>query len=266
MNTLFNFNRFGLLLRRYFVERLHGELIYWGIFAIMFMFFRNNIVSIVGMIFVAGLFFAARFSREIHSRTNGINYFMIPATQLEKLTLTFLITIVYYFAMMMLVYVIGNLVGTALNNLLAGIDYLSNNLRLFHHTPLNWQLFASPEHQPLVSVNGAVVSSGMSIGSFLGLVWTFVISQTVFALGGIYFKRSQPFKTILALTIIGFVYAISIILGLKLIAEDPSLNLNTINQVATLKNIFETIGRIFFLLFPPFLWIVSYFRLTEKEI
>jgi hypothetical protein len=77
----FDFRRIGLLFQRYFTERLNTELIYWSIMVIAFMLVRNNIPLMIMLIMFAGIFYAARFFREIHSPAGSIAYFMIPATQ-----------------------------------------------------------------------------------------------------------------------------------------------------------------------------------------
>jgi hypothetical protein len=266
MNTLFNFNRAGLLIRRYFIERFHTELIYWGIMAIVCMFFRNSLPAVGGLLLVAGAFFAARFFREIHSPANGMNYFMIPATQLEKLTVSIGIIVVYYFGMFLFTYVIGNLIGTGLNMLLAEVDASSSALNLFHPTELKWQLFEVSKH------------GGMELKLFHGsaddspFIWlffqAFLVIQSIFMLGGIYFKRNQTLKTIFTITVVGFVFLMLLILGLGLIGWENLHGINGMNHEHFLHvwKVFKIITKVFLYSLVPFLWITSYFRLTEKEV
>ncbi|MDR3268645.1 MAG: hypothetical protein LBT83_06220 [Tannerella sp.] len=262
MNTLFDFNRAGLLIRRYFTERFHTELIYWGIFTIVLMLFRNNLPTIGALLFVAGAFFASRFSREIHSPTNRMNYFMIPATQLEKITVSIVITIVYYFGMFLITYVIGNLIGTGLTNLLAKVDFLSSTLNLFHPTELKWQLFEFFEQQ-VASFNG--IQHSMN-ALFIRLFFrVFLVTQSIFMLGGIYFKRNQTLKTVFALTVVGFAFLILLILELKLFVWDNNFSANK-EDLLYLWETFKIITNVFLYSLVPFLWITSYFRLTEKEV
>ena len=261
----FNLNRMGLLFRRYFTERLHTELIYWGIMIIVFMFIRNNMAAVGGLIFVAGAFYAARFSREIHSPTNGCAYFMIPATQLEKLLVSLLMTSLYYFIMMIITYVIGNLLGTGLNNLLAGIDFLSSDLGFFYPSTLQWRLFGETEF-----IHGTF--NGVNMGeriTFLELFFRiFLLIQSVYLLGGIYFRRNQAFATFFATNIIQLLLLILFIVELRLvIGETNSLFYSRApEEVLQLKNVLLNTLRVFFYLLPPFLWMVSYFRLTEKQV
>ena len=245
--NLFNFKRVGFLFQRYFIERFRTELIYWGIMAIVFMLIRNNFQVMVGLIIVAGVFYAARFFREIHHSANGIAYFMIPATQLEKLTVAIVMTTFYYLAMMILVYVIGNLSGTFLGNTLAGMDFLPNGL--FHHSPLQWALL---KMEPIRNS----MENTSSIASFF-------IIQSIFLLGGIYFIKNQAFKTFLSILIIQLLLAIFVIVEVKLIFGDDLLFTEINTKNLNFSPIISDIFRVFLFLF---FWVVSYFRLTEKQV
>jgi hypothetical protein len=264
MKTQFNFNRFGLLIQRYFTERFHTELIYWSIMIIAFLFFHNNIFAVGGIIFIAGLFYAARFFREIHSPANGSAYFMIPATQLEKLTVGILMTTFYYFGMMLIAYTIGNLLGTFLNNMLANIEFLSSYMELFHKSPLKWVLFETgTESDTLLS--GEPISYTYS---YAGLFFKiFLLIQSIYLLGSIYFKNNQAFKTFFATNIIQLLLLIVFIVELQLIVRTPNMfgNLKP-EDFRHWKHIVENMITGLGYLLPVFFWVVSYFRLTEKEV
>jgi hypothetical protein len=260
MKTLFNFNRFGLLLQRYFTERFHTELIYWSIMMIAFVFFRNNVILIGGIIFIAGAFYAARFFREIHSSTNGSAYFMIPATQLEKLTAGILITTFYYFIMMLIAYIIGNLIGTLLNNALASIDFFFSTLNMFHKTPLKWVLFESVTDSDMLLNGVRITVINSYLKSFFGI---FAWIQSMYLLGSIYFKNNQAFKTFFATNIIQVLLLIVFIVEMQLMVETSNINENVIRQWGHIVG--QGMSVLCYLL-PVFFWIISYFRLTEKEV
>ena len=255
MAAIFNINRIWWLLQRYFVENRHRELYYWGIFVIVFMFFHNDSSAIGGIILVAGIVFCGRFFREIHSPTSGLNYFMIPATQAEKLVTSYLLTIVYFFGMMLAVYTIGNLAGTFLNNLFANVSYLSPGLDWFSHKPLRWCLLEVPQTD--------VVGSPF--------IWIFfnayLFIQAIFMLGSLYFKRSAVFKTILTLFVAGFVCVVIMMLGVKVFLDIPTISDESINiNINGENNPFGAVGGIIPYVLIPYLWILGYFKLTEKEV
>ena len=260
--NIFNFNRIGLLFQRYFIGRFRTELIYWSIMAIAFMFIRNNLEATFAMVGIAGLFYAARFFKEIHSPRDGIAYFMIPATQVEKLTVAILTTTLYYFAMMAIAYVVGNLAGTYLNNMLANIDYFHGTFGL-RHSSLQWKLFESAG-EDLPSVFGI-----KNISWIVFLFTNLLISQALFLLGGIYFKKNQAFKTFLVTVLFCLLIVIVVRIDIKLILNDwKDINTNTapIEGIMLWRKIVINTGEISYFLLPPFFWVVSYFRLTEKEV
>jgi len=257
--NIFSFGRMGLLFQRYFIERFRTELIYWGIMAIVFMFLRNTIPAINSLILVAGAFYAARFFWEIHHPSNGVAYFMIPATQLEKLTVAIIITTFYYFAMMIIVYAIGNLLGTFLNNMFASMDFLGDGfkLNLFHHSSLQWKLFEE------TGGSANLLHFVNNMPSIVYVFRSFLLLQSLFLFGGIYFKKNQTMKTfaaiILSFLLIGIFTGIEAILILgeaKVISNGHEL----------WQGLLVNTVKIIYYLLIPFFWLVSYFRLTEKQV
>ena len=259
MTSMFNFNRMGLLIQRYFVENRNRECYYWGMLAIAFMFLRNQPEAVGSLIIIMGMIFCARSFSEIHSPVSGMKYFMIPATQAEKMTVTAFLSIVYYFGMMLVVYTIGNLLGTFLNNMLANIGYFASGFEIFSHKTLQWCLFENV---------GTI--AGFK-GNFSGapLIWTYFKSylfvQAIFTLGSLYFKRTVFFKTVLALFVTALVCAIIMGLSMKGLFNFPSdasiqLSINAGNNPFG-----QFFGSIAYILIP-YLWVLGYFKLTEKEV
>jgi hypothetical protein len=259
--NIFNFSRLGLLFRRYFAERSRTELIYWIIMVIAFMFIRNVLSLMIMLIIIAGVFYAARFFREIHSSSNGVAYFMIPATQLEKLTVGIVMTSFYYFAMMMIAYVIGNSLGYFFNNMLASmnIDTLLG-FSPFHHSHLQWKLFD-------ITIEPWMDVSGHKSLLCLHIFEMFLIEQSIYLLGSIYFKRNQFLSTFLATNIIQILLLILFVIELWLVFGTTSINMD--GQGFYFYDFGKTLGTILRYVvwaLPPFFWVVSYFRLTEKQI
>jgi hypothetical protein len=269
MSTIFNFNRAGLLVQRYFTGRIQNELIFFGIMFVVFMLFRNFPVVVGITILLAGVFYAVKGLKEIHPPANGINYFMVPATQLEKITVSILLFIVYYFAMMFLAYVIGNLAGTALNNLLANIDFLTTDLNLFHPSSLKWSFFenTSPAVQEIYTLDERTITVASGIPYIFLFIKLFLAIQSLFILGGIYFKHNQIFKTLLALIIIAFAFCIILLLELHLFIVKGELNhYASLEIMSAWGNMIKNTSNVFYCLLIPFLWVTAYFRLTEKEV
>ena len=101
---------------------------------------------------------------------------------------------------------------------------------------------------------------------------TFAFIQSVFLLGSIYFKRNAVGKTMLAIAFFGTILIAIEILFIRISFGTYSLATNNLylshydfNQSTTL-NVLSKTFEIGSYLVVPFLWIVSYFRLTEKEV
>jgi hypothetical protein len=279
MDAIFNFRRAGLLIQRHFADKIKSELMYWGIMTVVFMLIRNNVTAIGILIIVTGAFYASRFFRETHSATNRIHYFMLPATQLEKFVVSLLFIFVYFLGMMIIAYTIGNIVGTWANNLLAGIDSLPDFLNL-HHKHIKWELFALVDSSAFLGMQAAneffttfttfrSLDDGISILYFL--IIGFVLSQSFFTLGGIYFKRNQLLKTSTSIVLTNvFLIILSIVLINYLIVKpfsDKSIDVlymgSKSEALAFVFNAIVIIGR---MLLVPILLLISYIRLTEKEV
>ncbi|MDR1526722.1 MAG: hypothetical protein LBS46_03500 [Dysgonamonadaceae bacterium] len=265
--TLFNFNRFGLLFRRYFTERLHTEVIYWSIMIIAFLFLRNFIFGIGFLFFVAGAFYAARFFREIHSSTNGVAFFMIPATQFEKTVMAIIMTTFYYFWMMTASYTIGNLLGTLLNNTLASVPFIALGYmelnELFYRSPLQWVLFETPAF--FYTMYDVAQENSYSYFGIFSRV--FLLLQSIFLLGGIYFKNNQAFKTFFVTSVIPVLFFIVFVLEMRLIAgSETAIAHVEAEDFFHIRDIFVRILNGALCLLPPFFWVVCYFRLTEKQV
>jgi len=263
--TVFDFNRIGLLFQRYFTERFNTEVIYWGIMVIVFMFIRNVDPLIIGLILIAGIFYAARFFREIHSRNNGVAFFMIPATQLEKLLVGIIMTSFYYFALMMITYAIGNILGTFANNMLASMDFIG--LNIFHHSPLQWKLFESNIANTTVVFNSSSIPAyEANYTSLFKIFVSFLLVQSVYLFGSIYFKSNQALKTFLSVFVIQILLLIVLVIIVRL-TGDGNIQINidssAINEWGKPVRIML---KTFLYLLIPFFWVVSYFRLTEKQV
>ena len=265
--NVFDFSRIGLLFQRYFIERSRSELIYWGIMALVFMFLRNNLSSMIGLIIIAGIFYAARFFKETHHSGNGVAYFMIPATQLEKLSVAIVMTTLYFYVMMIVSYVIGNLAGTLLSNMLASINFFPREV--FHQTSLQWVLF---EHgglfpRAMFEIIKIDVTNTRHVSWFFSV---FLLVQSLFLLGSIYFKTKHAFKTfsvtVLILILLNILFFIEAKLILGNFLNSAEMAMASQKEWEMWLDVFAVPAKIFYYLLPVFFWVVSYFRLTEKQI
>lgn len=255
MNTTFNINRLGLFLNRFFIENKQRELTFWGITIVVFLLmhlagFREKSISVKFFLYISGFIFAARTFTAFSYTPGGMHYLLIPATHLEKLINAILLSTFYYFIMILITYVIGTTLGTTLVNLFWG----TNN-------PIQFELFQS-------SANFSVIKN--TDNNLLSMFITFAGIQSVFMLGSIYFKGNVIGKTILTIIAISMLLGIVEILLLKVTfgtysISGQSFHLNITSGDDLFPGI-EIIGTILKYALIPFFWIVSYFRLTEKQV
>ncbi|MDR2621805.1 MAG: hypothetical protein LBC48_04390 [Dysgonamonadaceae bacterium] len=260
MNTIFDFKRAGLLIQRHFIERFQGELMFLGISIICMMLFRNGILLLTGFAIGACIIRTGLFFKEIHSPTNRINYFMIPATQVEKFIVSLFYTVVYFWVMMFIVYVVGNILGTWINNLLANVELMSDFFHIRPQHDVKWVVFESLNHIEMEMIDS--VSSKISF---------FLIMQSLFLLGSIYFKRNGLLKTGLVLTVLLVFFFLLAAFESKYFIIDNLRKMNISQQVVLLSdsevsNILGGTVKFFIYSLTPYLWLTSYIRLTEKEV
>lgn len=256
MNTTFNFNRLGLLLKRYITENIQREITFWGIAILVFALVRND-ETVRFFLYITGFIFAANQFKIFAYTPGGMHYLLIPATHTEKLTASILLSTVYYFIMFLITYVIGNSLGTVVGNLIFGLN-----------NPIDLSIFSIDANINSVPENLQHFVKNSIFKTF----GTFAFIQSVFLLGSIYFKRNAVGKTMLAIALFGAILIAIEILFVKISFGTYSIATNNLylsyydfNQSTTL-NVLSKTFEIGSYLVVPFLWIVSYFRLTEKEV
>ena len=253
MNTTFNVKRLGLLLQRYFVENKQRELTFWGITIFVFMLMRDNSAAEMFLI-ISGLIFAANMFKIFAYTPSGMHYLLIPATHAEKTVSAIILSTFYYFGMFMIAYTLGTWLGIELGNLLFGLEkpvtfsfYQMENISAIH--------------------NGQIIQHNGLFKTFT----SFIITQSIFLLGSLFFKRNVVAKTFLSLAAVSLVF-----IGIQLVLI--KINYGTWNMNIQMNNtVFLPSGLKLFqnyewilislkYLMIPFLWLVSYFRLTEKQV
>lgn len=254
MNTTFNFSRLGLLIRRYFIENRNKELMYWGILTLVFCL-NHNVDSARMLIFIMGFIFAAKQFKIFNYTPGGMHYLLIPATHLEKLVANILLSTVYFFTMIMIAYSIGNIIGTNLLNMLFNVS-----------APLSWDMF-SFNNTNAVGNNIPFMQGN----PFIGMIVTFLIIQSTFLLGSVYFKRSSTGRTMLSIFAVFLVLGIIELFLFKFIFGRISmygnmLSFDLISENSPTLIIIGQIYKIIGYLLIPFLWLVTYFRLKEKQV
>jgi hypothetical protein len=250
----FSLKRVALLLQRYFLENMNQEIMFWLIITIILTIFdHRNFVIII--LFISGLISSVRLQKELLRGPNGMHYLLIPATHAEKVTATVILNTIYHFAMILLAYTIGNLLATLIYHLILKIQ-----------VPLNWDLF---QVTTITFIDGIPQPTIQSV--FWSLFGFFAFSQAIFMLGTLYFDKNALPKTIFSLIGLGFFLFLIQVILFKSIWEVKYLSNAIIPAMlmisdSTMPTYIKTIIDYGSYLLLPFLWIVSYFRLTEKQV
>lgn len=253
MNTTFNFKRLGLLFQRYFVENKQREITFWGITIFVFMIFRGSSAAEM-FLMISGLIFATNMFKIFAYTPGGMHYLLIPATHTEKIVSAIILSTIYYFCMFILAYTAGTWLGIELGNILFGLD-----------KPLTFSFFQMDN----ISVvhNGQMIQHDGLLKTFI----RFIISQSMFLLGSLFFIRNAAAKTFLSIIAVSLV-----LIGIQLVLIKINFgtwNMNVqLNSTLFVPNGIKLYNDYAWILKPipyimiPFLWLVSYFRLTEKQV
>ena len=201
-----------------------------------------------------GFAVTARSFSDMHSKERAYEWFMLPASILEKFLSKLLFTTVGWTLLFLAVYSISSLLGEVLGILAFG-----------HRHP-----FFNPLHPDVWRV-----------------VLDYCIIQSVFLFGAAYFKRNNLVKTVLAVVLFFSVFAILLFLAGRFffygfftdfVYHNGSgqyrffFDWNTlpagINRrlVDILRVVYTAVKFIYYALLAPLFWFFTYLRITGKEV
>lgn len=256
MENLNNFSaqRFILLMRRFIT--LHFKTWLTGIYMLSSLLvllgllntyinsgqLNTNLLILTGhtVIFLGGLVLSSMAFNELHYPTRSQFLLTLPATTFEKLFSHWLVTSLIFI-------VFAHVVLAVTLALVGGICHVIWGSAISFYNPFAMQS---------VKVMG-----------------TYMVAQSIFFLGAVYFRKNNFLKTALSLFVINT--ALSIIIGLFMVLVFKSAFIgidtttNPINPQAQV--FFETtlpwLNKIFLgFVLTPFCLVVAYFRLKEREV
>lgn len=272
MNSIFNLNRFGLLLRRHLAlkgqEHLIVILVVLG-FAFMGLggglwlawveggFTHETAPGIFGEIsdslfsgimLLSGSIFASQMFSDLGENGTGINYLMNPATHFEKWLVAFFMSTVLFVVVAFGIFYLGQLVNVAVFN-------------EFH-----------PVKIPFSEIGGVfrTVYLAEVMKQFLGI-------HALFFLGSIWFKSGHWWFTALAAMIAASLFG-AITWGLSELIRPDEVHFQTgghgyFAQIEgegffrlPVSGVWSQSWRVIETVFPPLCWGLAYLKLTEKQI
>ena len=195
--------------------------------------------NIMPYFFAGGFVFTRSIFSELKTSHRGYLYLTLPASALEKLAVAWFISAVLYMVAALVVMFIINLLLMAFA-----------------------LIFMSP-HVPFFNLFDPSILKAYAV---------YLVTQSVFFLGSIYFRRVHFLKTMLSLFVIGVIIAIYTSVAARLIIFH---NFSSFQFGADLpdniKNFFENtfapiIRVLFWYCLAPFFLVVSYFCLKERQV
>jgi hypothetical protein len=252
-NKYLNINRLYYLIRRDLVINYKSFLIGIGAvggFLLLlllgdtyvrgFISYEPVVVTFYLFFFAGGFIFTSRVFNELNREDSGYRYLTLPASTLEKLISKWLLSSV--------VFIIVSYIGIQLVVLLGAL--------------ISMALFDAEFH----AINFAKADFLMEAARYL-------VVHSIFFLGACAFRNHNFLKTLLAVFVVGavvsgFTIAVGYLLPGKAVIVEPDYissleSLNSSNFLSAIDQITEIVK---WYVVAPFFLIVSYFKLTERQV
>ena len=194
-------------------------------------------------LFFGGLLFTSSLFDEMNSPQPKQFYLTTPSSHLEKFTSKLFLSSVIYTLLTMGVFTIMSFVATLIMELRTG-----ENL---------------PSFNPFFIANTEAIKS-------------YLITQSIFLLGAITFRKVSFLKTLAILIGIAFVFSViwatvgvaSLMEFLPITGGDFDFNISgqEVDIEDNFKGYARFLGWLYALALAPAMWVVTYFKLTEKEV
>lgn len=252
-NNIFSTKRLFLLLKRQVLGNLNGLLIAFAAIAgallvVSLLAGYSNPASIRGlsplyyvMLYVGGYVFTSNIFAELHNPQRSIPYLTLPVSNLERLANAWLLTAVMYpiFAL------IGIGLIIFLGHIILGI--------------------------PLVSGAFSAVLSAKA----LNIVLIYVITQSLFLFGAVYFRKHNFLKTLLGLFVLQNVLGLFLVIMGYLLFGTLNFDSNQWLQESSFsegievfitKTLPEILKFAFYYLMVPFFLLLTWFSIKERQV
>ena len=273
MNQFFSFKRFALLVLKHWADNkkryslsvlaIVGLLIIWFVFSILTDFDRVPMgreiqtITYFFSLFGVGCFFASQYFNDLGSRPKGINFLLVPASSFEKLLCSLLYTVVLFFVVFTAVYYLVELLMVGIAKTLP--------------------LPAGEGSKPTVVNVFDIINPQFNQDTTVNFLLFFFTIQSAFLLGSVYFEKFSFIKTVICGFVAGFVlFCLMYFFNEQLPPGSYEKGFLTAYRVHVdgvndrLVEIPAWIGQVLRFLvtygLAPFLWVVTYFRLKEKQV
>jgi len=237
-------------------------LIVWFIFTILVdphspMQQEIQILTFFFSLFGTGAFYASQYFRDLGSRAKGINFLLVPASAFEKILCSILFTVVIFFSVFTAAFYVVDILMVTISK-----QFLTS------HDPIRQQGVINVFRAAILPFDGMSTVNVMLI--FFGV-------QSIFLLGSVYFAKYSFIKTVISGFVVFFVvFCLIYLLYEHLMPRGGYVGVFTSYRVTVMNNddhlvqlpgwVGEMLRFIVMYAITPFLWVVSYYRLKEKQV
>lgn len=274
MNQFFSFKRFALLVSKHWADNKKryglamlafvGLLVTWFVFTILTGFEERPMgrevqtITFYFSLFAVGTFYASQYFSDLGSRAKGINFLLVPASAFEKLLCSLLYTAVLFLFVFTATYYLADVLMVVLARAFSGAVQTGEKIAV-------------------VNVFDVLVLPFNSSMTFNFLAF-FISVQSAFLLGSVYFEKYSFIKTIICGFITGFLLFCFMYFTNEYLLPPGGFHKGFLTSYRVrvdgvsdrLVQIPGWIGQVLWLLImygtAPFLWIVTYYRLKEKQV
>lgn len=190
--------------------------------------------------YIGGFLFTSRIFNELHQPEKSYQYLTLPASSLEKLISQWLISAVGYAVAAFIGLVITAFLGGVISSVLFDMDFQMLNLT-------NTRFIANAKE--------------------------YLVIQSIFFLGACAFRNYNFIKTLLAMFIVSFVIGLfTAALGYFLLGQTFMSEMELMSHIDSYapafitENLIPFLNAIYWYGLAPFLLVVSYFKLKERQI
>ena len=274
MNQFFSFKRFALLVVKHWADNKKryslavlafiGLLITWFVFTILTGFDRVPMgrqvqtITFYFSLFRVGTFYASHYFNDLGARPKAINFLLVPASAFEKLLCSLLYTVVLFLVVFITSFYAVDILMVGIAKAITGTVQTGEKVAVANVFDM--------------------ISIPFNSDTTFNFLFFFLSVQSAFLLGSVYFEKYSFIKTIIGGFIVGFiVFCLTFFFYEELLPSGYHMkgfltaylvDVDGVND--RLVQIPAWIGKVFQVLvlygIAPFLWIVTYYRLKEKQV
>jgi hypothetical protein len=258
----FSVKRIGLLLKRDVSSGYMNVLVIIGAIAALLLTFdilnftifnggtnlTHHFDTFTAILFIGGFIATSSMFKEAHRRESAQGYLMLPASPLEKVFSRIVLSNLGWFLLTIVWYSVYTYLSAGVTELIANQHHA-----VFH--------------------------------PFFGRIWIafahYIVLQSIFLVGAVYFRKGQLFKTLLSLFFAGIAFSVFVMIAARIIFAPYFTGFFMNNDSQMIGSLFENLPfrfgeniqvleiiskTIYWAVIAPVAWLITYVRFREVQI